>query len=228
MDTLIEWIPILVSAASLFISYYLYKETKSNNQKILAYDKQKELTRIQEKRLDDVISRLNSRSNFIPFFNIELYDKNIKFEERDKETHVVLTIKLRNIGKESASNIMLYEYQNVENSPNKYFKDNKDVENSPNKYFKDNKDVSDKYYIDDYLNKYYAFPKQCITFSLHRSVNKDKTYGDISFRIKFNDLIGNTYMQVFNFKYEVNVDGKCLFSRENYSNQPILLKSNLR
>lgn len=214
MDTLIEWIPILVSAASLFISYYLYKETKSNNQNMLIFDKQKEHIRRQEKKLDDVISRLNSRSNFIPFFNIELDDKNINFEERDKETHVVLTIKLRNIGKESASNIMLYEYQNVDNSPNKYFKDNKDV--------------SDKYYIDDYLNKYYAFPKQCITFSLHRSVNTDKTYGNISFRLKYNDLIGNTYMQEFNFKYKADMKEACEFSRENYSNQPILLKSNLR
>lgn len=214
MDTLIEWIPILVSAASLFISYYLYKETKSNNQNMLIFDKQKEHIRRQEKKLDDVISRLNSRSNFIPFFNIELDDKNINFEERDKETHVVLTIKLRNIGKESASNIMLYEYQNVDNSPNKYFKDNKDV--------------SDKYYIDDYLNKYYAFPKQCITFSLHRSVNTDKTYGNISFRLKYNDLIGNTYMQEFNFKYKADKEEACEFSRENYSNQPILLKSNLR
>ena len=214
MDTLIEWIPILVSAASLFISYYLYKETKSNNQNMLIFDKQKEHIRRQEKKLDDVISRLNSRSNFIPFFNIELDDKNINFKERDKETHVVLTIKLRNIGKESASNIMLYEYQNVDNSPNKYFKDNKDV--------------SDIYYIDDYLNKYYAFPKQCITFSLHRSVNTDKTYGNISFRLKYNDLIGNTYMQEFNFKYKADKKEACEFSRENYSNQPILLKNNLR
>lgn len=90
MNTLIEWIPILVSAASLFISYYLYKETKSNNQNMLIFDKQKEHIRRQEKKLDDVISRLNSRSNFIPFFNIELDDKNIKFEERDKKTHVVI------------------------------------------------------------------------------------------------------------------------------------------
>lgn len=212
MNTLIEWIPVLVSAASLFISYYLYKETKSNNQNMLIFDKQKEHIRRQEKRLDDIISRLNSRSNFIPFFNLELDDNNIKFEKQGDETHVVLTVKLKNIGKETASNIMLYEYQNDNNS---------------NKYFKNNKDVSDIYHIDDYLNKYYALPEKCITFSLHRSVNKDKTYGDISFRLKFNDLIGNTYMQVFNFKYEANIDGMCSFSRENYSNQPILLESNL-
>lgn len=98
---------------------------------------------------------------------------------------------------------------------------------SYNYYFMDNKEVSDNYYIDDYLNKYYAFPKQYITFSLHRSVNKVKTYGDISFRLKFNDLIGNTYMQVFNFKYCANDDGTCSFSRENYSNQPELIESNL-
>lgn len=213
MNNFIDWIPIIVAFISLVISYYAYKETKNNNKNMLVFDKQKELTRIQEKRLDDVISRLNSRSNFIPFFNIELDDKNIKFEERDKKKHVVLTIKLRNIGKESASNIMLYAYKEDE---------------SYNYYFRDNKEVSDNYCIYDYLNKYYAFPKQCITFSLHRSVNTDKTYGDISFRLKFNDLIGNTYMQEFNFKYCANVDGTCSFSRENYSNQPILLESNLR
>lgn len=212
MNSFIDWIPVIVAVISLVISYYAYKETTNNNKNMLNFDKQKELVRRQEKSLDDVISRLNSRSNFIPFFNIELDDKNIKFEEIDKETHVVLTIKLRNIGKESASNIMLYAYK-------------EDV--SYNYYFKDNKEVSNKYNIYDYLNKYYAFPKQCITFSLHRSVSKPKTYGDISFRIKFNDLIGNIYMQEFNFKYCANDDGTCSFSRENYSNQPILLESNL-
>lgn len=212
MNNFIDWIPIIVAVISLVISYYAYKETKNNNKNMLNFDKQKELVRRQEKKLDDVISRLNSRSNFIPFFNVELDDKNIKLEERDKKTHVVLTIKLRNIGKESASNIMLYAY-----------KENK----SYNYYFRDNKEVSDNYCIDDYLNKYYAFPKQCITFSLHRSVNTDKTYGDISFRLKFNDLIGNTYMQEFNFKYKANEEEACEFSRENYSNQPKLIESNL-
>lgn len=213
MNNFIDWMPIIVAVISLVISYYAYKETKNNNKNLLVFDKQKELVRIQEKSLDDVISRLNTRSNFIPFFYLELDDKNIKFENRDKDTRVVLTIKLRNIGKETASNIMLYEYQNDDNSPNKYFKDNKDV--------------SDKYCIDDYLNKYYAFPKQYITFSLYRVMNDFKTFGDISFRVKFNDLIGNTYMQVFNFKYCANDDGTCSFSRENYSNQPELIESNL-
>lgn len=212
MNNVFEILAVFVSFISFVLSSFAYKETKSNNQKTLSFDKQKELVRRQEKRLDDVISRLNSRSNFIPFFSLELDNKNIIFEQRENEKHLVITIKLRNIGKESASNIMLYAYPK---------------DGDFNYYFKDNAVISDNYYIEDYLDKYYAFPKQCITFSLHRVAGDKSTFGNISFRIKYNDLIGNTYMQEFNFKYGSFNNVTCEFSRENYSNQPILIESNL-
>ena len=212
MNNVFDIVAIIVSILSLAISYYVYKETKANNQNVLSFDKQKELVRRQEKRLDEVISRLNSRSNFIPFFNLDLDNKNIKIEKRRQGTFLILTIKLRNIGKESASNIMLYAYPKV---------------GVLNYYFKDNSVISDKYNIEDYLNKYYAFPKQCITFTLSRKLEDFETFGNISFRIKFKDLIGNTYMQNFNFKFGAVDNSRCEFSRDNYSSQAELIESNL-
>lgn len=212
MNNVFEILAVFVSFISFVLSSFAYKETKNNNQKTLSFDKQKELVRRQEKRLDDVISRLNSRSNFIPFFSLELDNKNIIFEQRENEKHLVITIKLRNIGKESASNIMLYAYPKV---------------GELNYYFKDNAVVSDKYNIEDYLNKYYAFPKQCIRFTLSRKLEGFETFGNISFRIKFNDLIGNTYMQTFNFKFGSVDKSLCEFSRNNYSSQAELIESNL-
>lgn len=212
MNNVFDFLAVIVSILSLAISYYVYRETKANNQNVLSFDKQKELVRRQEKRLDEVISRLNSRSNFIPFFNLDLDNKNIKIEKRRQGTFLVLTIKLRNIGKESASNIMLYAYPK---------------EGDFNYYFKDNAVVSDNYNVEDYLNKYYACPKQCITFTLSRKLEGFETFGNISFRIKFKDLIGNTYMQNFNFKFGSVENSRCEFSRDNYSSQAELIESNL-
>lgn len=66
MNDVLNYLSIIISLLALGISYITSKNEKQYYQKSYSFDKQKEVIRIQEKRIDDVIARLNSRSSLIP------------------------------------------------------------------------------------------------------------------------------------------------------------------
>lgn len=232
MNYALIFLPIIISLLALVVSYITYKNEKQYYQKSYSFDKQKEVIRIQEKRIEDVIAILNSRSSLIPFFNLALNDEDIKVIENDKKAKLILNINIINIGKESAANIMLCPCN-----------DNEDK----NYYFKNNGHIDENYSIHDYLDNYYAFPKQCVRFSISTKLaekdsseidsseidsSKIDSRGNISFKIKFTDLIGNVYEQEFYFIYgplkDSKDDSSYHFSRESYSNMPLLVESNIK
>jgi len=217
MNDVLNYLSIIISLLALGISYITSKNEKQYYQKSYSFDKQKEVIRIQEKRIDDVIARLNSRSSLIPFFNLALNDEDIKVIENGKENKLILNINIINIGKESAANIMICPCN-----------DNEDT----SYYFKNNGRIDENYAVYDYLDNYYAFPKQCVRFSISTKLGEKESRGNISFKIKFTDLIGNVYEQEFYFIYGPlngpEANSNYYFSRESYSNMPLLVESNIK
>lgn len=213
MNDVLNYLPIIISIGALVISFITYRNEKQYYQKSYFFDKQKEVIRIQEKIIDDVIVRLNSRSSLVPFFNLALNDEDIKVIKNNKEHRLILNINIINIGKESAANIMLYPYNNNEDT---------------NCYFRNNGRIDENYAVYDYLDNYYAFPKQCVKFSISTKLDR----GNISFKIRFTDLIGNVYEQEFYFIYgpltDPEANSNYCFSRESYSNMPLLVESNIK
>lgn len=217
MNDVLNYLSIIISLLALGISYITSKNEKQYYQKSYSFDKQKEVIRIQEKRIDDVIARLNSRSSLIPFFNLALNDEDIKVIKNGKENKLILNINIINIGKESAANIMICPCN-----------DNEDT----SYYFKNNGRIDENYAVYDYLDNYYAFPKQCVRFSISTKLGEKESRGNISFKIKFTDLIGNVYEQEFYFIYGPlngpEANSNYYFSRESYSNMPLLVESNIK
>lgn len=217
MNDVLNYLSIIISLLALGISYITSKNEKQYYQKSYSFDKQKEVIRIQEKRIDDVIARLNSRSSLIPFFNLALNDEDIKVIENGKENKLILNINIINIGKESAANIMICPCN-----------DNEDT----NCYFKNNGRIDENYAVYDYLDNYYAFPKQCVRFSISTKLSEKASRGNISFRLRFTDLIGNVYEQEFYFIYgplnNPEANSNYNFIRESYSNMRLLVESNIK
>lgn len=213
MNNVLNYLSIIISLLALGISYITSKNEKQYYQKSYSFDQQKEVIRIKEKRIDDVITRLNSRSSLMPFFNLALNDEDIKVIKNGKENKLILNINIINIGKESAANIMICPCN-----------DNEDT----NCYFKNNGRIDENYAVYDYLDNYYAFPKQCVKFSISTKLDR----GNISFKIRFTDLIGNVYEQEFYFIYgpltDPEANSNYCFSRESYSNMPLLVESNIK
>lgn len=181
-----DWLPIVFSGIALVISW-------KNNNKLEKYrswqsdfDVYKEKIRQQEKQSDNIMLKLNSRAGLIPYFQLLLDDSNISFEKNN----IILGITLINVGKECASNVRLHPIDEKSESKN---------------YFKTENQEKNNYSIYDYLNQYYALPKEKISFSMKIEVSKEGNgYVDsfVQFKIRFSDLVGNLYEQKFRFGYD--------------------------
>ena len=187
-----DWLPIIIAALSLIISIITNKKNnKQNNEykrRMQDFEIQKEIIRQQERNTDEIFMRLNSRSNLIPHFHLILDNTKIEKLTNNNSEHMKLVIGLINIGKESASNITLYPFREGRAD---FLKVLYEQENS--------------YFIYEYLNQYYALPKERVSFSIVKEIPK-KDNGRISdfieFKIRFRDLLGNLYEQRFEFGYD--------------------------
>lgn len=217
MNDVLNYLTIIISIGALVVSFITYKNEKQYYKKSYSFDKQKEVIRIQEKKIDDVIARLNSRSSLIPFFNLALNDEDIKMINDGTEDELILSINIINIGKETAANIMLCP-----------FNDNDDIKS----YFKNNGRIDENYFVYEYLDNYYALSKQSVRFSISTKPGESDSRGNISFKIRFTDLIGNVYEQEFYFIYgpltDPEANSNYCFCRESYSNMPLLVESNIK
>ena len=201
-----NWLPIILSILSIALSMKSNKKNAEQNRNLEA---QKEALKLQEIRTNEINMRLNNRSNLIPFFCLILNNSNIKIETTNDCRNIILTIELINIGKESATNISIYPMKKRE--PEEYSLEN---------YF-ETVNEKNNYFIRNYLNQRYAFPKESIRFSLTREIPKSKgrISNIIKFKIRFQDLIGNLYEQEFQFSF----DEIHKFSLESYSSIPNLI-----
>ena len=142
-----DWLPIIIAALSLIISIITNKKNnKQNNEykrRMQDFEIQKEIIRQQERNTDEIFMRLNSRSNLIPHFHLILDNTKIEKLTNNNSEHMKLVIGLINIGKESASNITLYPFRE---GLADFLKVLYEQENS--------------YFIYEYLNQYYALPKE--------------------------------------------------------------------
>ena len=201
---------IIISVANFKFTLHRNRKTDKEQKKIKEENDKKY---VQQERLAEERERLRNelyeemtRASVIPYFNLFFTNENIE-ERADK---VFLSVKLVNIGKESASNIQL----NLLKS-----KDNSEV-------YIQSKTGRD-YSISEYLSKYYALRGDEVTFIIvtNRDKGKDGMYekvkDSITFSITYFDCIINCYRQAFQFEYGMGV-----FSLKNTSYRPERLKDN--
>lgn len=207
-----DWLLIIISVMSLIVSMITNKKNSKQNyeyrEKVQEFENQKEIIRQRERKIDEIFMQLNSRSDLIPYFHLILDDSKIEKITISGSEYIKLVIELMNIGKESATNIML--------SPM-----GKGLEN----YFETLYEKENSYFIHDYLSRYFALPKDSVIFSIVKAIPKDndgKIANFIKFKIRFRDLIGNLYEQEFKLGYDNwIVNG---FNLNNSSSVPYLIE----
>ena len=207
-DNIIDIIAIILSVLSLIYTFNRNRKTDKEQKKIKEENDKKYVqqeTLVEEReRLRNELYEEMTRASVIPYFNLSF--TNEKIEERADK--IFLSVKLVNIGKESASNIQL----NLLKS-----KDNSEV------YIQS--ETGRDYSISEYLSKYYALRGDEVTFIIvtNRDKGKDGMYekvkDSITFSITYFDCIKNCYRQAFQFEYGIGV-----FSLKNTSYRPERLK----
>lgn len=207
-----DWLPIIIAALSLIMSIITNKKNSKQNceyrEKMQEVEFEKEKIHQRERKIDEMFMQLNSRSNLIPYFHLILDDSKIEKIIHNGSRQIKLVIGLINIGKESATNIMLFPMgEGLEN----YLETLYEKENS--------------YFIHDYLSQNFALFKENVTFSIVKEIPKDndgKIANFIKFKIRFRDLIGNLYEQEFEFGYDNYVVNG--FNLKSSSSVPYLIE----
>ncbi len=212
LKSLETWIPISISFLSLIITSFfsikankIMKQTEEKNREYEQRTKEFELYKEEKRQQDAMITSLlmkqNTRASVVPYFNIVLRDEKI-VESNGK---VTLGIGVINIGKESATNVQL-EPMVPKVGLEGYFKSDKGYD----------------YGVSEYLSKYYARPGEEIIFYI--GIFKKGNISDfLNFKIKYYDLIGNSYIQEFRFGFDnYFVKG---FNLNNTSYIPELIKN---
>ena len=207
-----DWLPIIIAALSLAMSIITNKKNIKQNgeyrEKMQEFEIEKENIRQRERKIDEMFMQLNSRSNLIPYFHLILDDSKIEKITLNGSEQIKLVIGLINIGKESATNIMIFPMgEGLEN----YLETLYEKENS--------------YFIHDYLSQNFALSKGSVTFSIVKEIPKDndgKIANFIKFKIRFRDLIGNLYEQEFEFGYDNYVVNG--FNLKSSSSVPCLIE----
>ena len=207
-----EWLTIIIAALSLIMSIITNKKNSKQNceyrEKMQEVEFEKEKIHQRERKIDEMFMQLNSRSNLIPYFHLILDDSKIEKIIHNGSRQIKLVIGLINIGKESATNIMLFPMgEGLEN----YLETLYEKENS--------------YFIHDYLSQNFALFKENVTFSIVKEIPKDndgKIANFIKFKIRFRDLIGNLYEQEFEFGYDNYVVNG--FNLKSSSSVPYLIE----
>ena len=107
-----DWLPIIIAALSLAMSIITNKKNSKQNgeyrEKMQEFEIEKENIRQRERKIDEMFMQLNSRSNLIPYFHLILDDSKIEKITLNGSEQIKLVIGLINIGKESATNIMIF------------------------------------------------------------------------------------------------------------------------
>lgn len=207
-----DWLTIIIAALSLIMSIITNKKNSKQNceyrEKMQEVEFEKEKIHQRERKIDEMFMQLNSRSNLIPYFHLILDDSKIEKIIHNGSRQIKLVIGLINIGKESATNIMLFPMgEGLEN----YLETLYEKENS--------------YFIHDYLSQNFALFKENVTFSIVKEIPKDnngKIANFIKFKIRFRDLIGNLYEQEFEFGYDNYVVNG--FNLKSSSSVPYLIE----
>ena len=207
-----DWLTIIIAALSLIMSIITNKKNSKQNceyrEKMQEVEFEKEKIHQRERKIDEMFMQLNSRSNLIPYFHLILDDSKIEKIIHNGSRQIKLVIGLINIGKESATNIMLFPMgEGLEN----YLETLYEKENS--------------YFIHDYLSQNFALFKENVTFSIVKEIPKDndgKIANFIKFKIRFRDLIGNLYEQEFDFGYDNYVVNG--FNLKSSSSVPYLIE----
>ena len=207
-----DWLTIIIAALYLIMSIITNKKNSKQNceyrEKMQEVEFEKEKIHQRERKIDEMFMQLNSRSNLIPYFHLILDDSKIEKIIHNGSRQIKLVIGLINIGKESATNIMLFPMgEGLEN----YLETLYEKENS--------------YFIHDYLSQNFALFKENVTFSIVKEIPKDndgKIANFIKFKIRFRDLIGNLYEQEFEFGYDNYVVNG--FNLKSSSSVPYLIE----
>ena len=81
-----------------------------------------------------------------------------------------------------------------------------------------------QYCINEYLSQNYAMSKEEVTFKIKGELTDGEEIIDfIKFKINYSDLMGNEYVQEFEFGFQM-ADHRIRYSQKNTSYKPELLK----
>lgn len=199
-----------------------YKQVEKRNEEYSNWKKEFENYKDKVKQNDASIKRLlfaqNTRASVIPYFNIVLKDNRIKQEGNS----LILGVGFMNIGKESAVNIQL-----LPEFPDKGLKGYFDSGVTPKRWdyiFGSKMPSKRQYCINEYLSQNYAMSKEEVTFKIKGELTDGEEIIDfIKFKINYSDLMGNEYVQEFEFGFQM-ADHRIRYSQKNTSYKPELLK----
>ncbi|WP_404457186.1 hypothetical protein [Oceanobacillus kapialis] len=197
-----DWIALfafVVSGIGIYLSYKNHRSTRE-------WEFYKENIRQKEQEVQEFYSKNNSRVSLIPYFHL-LLDKEIHIKNISDEENLILPISLVNVGRETATNVQLVQMSNIDELGG---------------YFKTDGIQNDSHFIRHYIEKKYAFIGESISFTA--GCKKHDRACNVSFKIKFNDLVGRTYEQSFRFLYCFPHSKE--FTMNHTSNIPICIEDN--
>lgn len=195
-SSFISLIAIVISIIALYMNQKNYNKSQLW-QEILADKREIELHEQQKH------SKNTDRTSIIPYFTLSC-EKKIYVKEISDEEMLILPLSLINLGRESATNIRL-EPVVPGGGLEHYFM----TENS-------SKDI---HFVYEYLDKQYALPEGAVNFS--SCCARHNNAHNVSFKVRFNDLVGRTYEQDFRFQYSFGLMDK--ISMNHWSGVPVCI-----
>lgn len=202
LDTILAITSFIFSCFTLFQTHKRDKQNKEFRDWQIDFNTSKENIRLVEKQNDLILAQLNTRVGLIPHFHLALEKSDIIFDSKC----TILKISLINVGKECACNIYIQPFDEDCKIPT---------------YFLSQTGSTKNIVIQDYLNQYYALPKEFIYFKIS-TTNIHENTDFIRFKIRYYDLIDNLYEQEFKIGYDcVFLKG---FNLNYYSALPQLIK----
>lgn len=189
---------LVVSVVSMFVSARI---SRKNSQRNLEFERYEEAIRQLERKSSEHYMQLNSLSGVVPYFYFALDHSGIEIRVEGSKKFVEFYVSLINLGKEAAVQMRL-------------------VGDDSYSYFETEGRKGSGYIITSYLNEGYAKPEEIVTFAARGEILEgEKIAESVGFRIEFQDLLGNLYMQKFKFMHDGSV-----ISRNIVSDVPVLIE----
>lgn len=209
LEMLALLISILAFILSLISFIYNRKDKKIEHDYSRAmkeFEEQKENIRRLERNDDKFENRLNLISILKPYLDIKLYSEDFDTCYTEDNAFLKIGIGLINIGKDTAVNIELSPYSDL------------NIFN-----FKKSDDEENKTVLDGYLSENSVKVDDVIKLWIMKEIlDVDRENQCIKFKIKYYDLIGNLYEQEFEFTYSNHPFGG--FEKEKKSYPPRIIE----
>lgn len=209
----LDLIALIISGLALVLSLinfiYSRKDKKIEHDysnAMIELEQQKGSIRKLERNDDKFDNRLTLITTLKPYFDIKLNRNDFDNNNIKGAFRLKIGIGLINIGKDTAVNVKIFPYSL-----------------SSEFLFENNDDEENKSLVDVYFSENFAKVGDVIKLWIIKDIlDVDRGNQCIKFKVKYNDLIGNSYEQEFEFKYSNHLFGG--FEKENISYPPKIIE----